>query len=41
MHDLSNFRIFKENLGPLLFDWRQPRGYDKSSLHIKLGNVKI
>lgn len=41
MYTLPCFRIFKESLGPLLFDWRQPRGYDKSALHIKLGNVKI
>jgi len=41
LDDQGQGRIFKESLGPLLFDWRQPRGYDKSALHIKLGNVKI
>lgn len=41
LDDQGQGRIFKENLGPLLYDWRQPRGFDKSSLHIKLGNLKI
>jgi len=41
LDDQGQGRIFKENLGPLLFDWRQPRGYDKSSIHIQLGNLKI
>jgi len=41
LDDQGQGRIFKENLGPLLFDWRQPRGFDKSSLHIQLGNLKI
>merc|ERR1711879_193757 len=41
LDDQGQGRIFKENLGPLLFDWRQPRGYDRSALHIQLGNVKI
>jgi len=41
LDDQGQGRIFKENLGPLLYDWRQPRGFDKSSLHIQLGNLKI
>jgi len=41
LDDQGQGRIFKENVGPLLFDWRQPRGFDKSSIHIQLGNLKI
>ena len=36
-----HFRIYKETIGPVLYDWRQPRGFDKTSLHIQLGNIKI
>jgi len=41
LDDQGQGRIFKENVGPLLFEWRQPRGFDKSSIHIQLGNLKI
>merc|ERR1711976_990276 len=41
LDDAGKGRIFKENLGPLLYDWRQPRGFDKSSLHVQLGNIKL
>jgi len=41
LDDQGQGRIFKETLGPLIYDWRQPRGFDKSSLKMKLGNLKI
>jgi len=41
LDDKGAGRIFKENVGPVLFDWRQPRGFDKSALHIQMGQVKI
>jgi len=34
-------RILKEDVGPVLYDWRLPRGFDKSALHVMMGNVKI
>merc|ERR1719318_2325095 len=41
LDDQGQGRIFKENLGPLLFDWRQPRGFDRSAIHVQMGNLKI
>jgi len=41
LDDQGQGRIFKENVGPVLFDWRQPRGFDKSAIHIQMGQVKI
>lgn len=41
LDDAGEGRIFKESVGPVLFDWRQPRGFDKSSIHVQLGQLKI
>jgi len=41
LDDQGQGRIFKENVGPVLFDWRQPRGFDKSSIQIQMGQIKI
>jgi len=41
LDDQGQGRIFKENVGPVLFDWRQPRGFDKSAIHVQMGNLKI
>merc|ERR1712088_288498 len=32
-------RFFKEEIGPVLFDWRQSRGFDKGSLHVNMGQL--
>merc|ERR1711997_1082671 len=34
-------RFFKEEIGPVLFDWRQSRGFDKGSLHVDMGQLRI
>jgi len=34
-------RFFKEEIGPVLFDWRQSRGFDKGSLHVTMGQLRI
>jgi len=34
-------RFFKEEIGPVLFDWRQSRGFDKGSLHVNMGQLRI
>jgi len=34
-------RFFKEEIGPVLFDWRQSRGFDKGSLHVSMGQLRI
>jgi len=41
LDDLGSGRIFKESVGPVLFDWRQPRGYDKSSIHVSMGQLTL
>jgi len=41
LDDQGQGRIFKENLGPLLYDWRQHRGFDKSSIQVQMANLKI
>jgi len=41
LDDQGSGRIFKEAVGPVLFDWRQPRGYDKSSIHVSMGHLNI
>jgi len=41
LDDAGEGRIYKESVGPVLFDWRQPRGFDKGSLHVQLGQLKI
>merc|ERR1712241_486479 len=34
-------RFFKEEIGPVLFEWRQSRGFDKGSLHVNMGQLRI
>merc|ERR1719192_793394 len=29
-------RFFKEEIGPVLFDWRQSRGFEKGSIHVNM-----
>jgi len=41
LDDAGQGRIYKESVGLVLFDWRQPRGFDKSSIHVQLGQLKI
>jgi len=41
LDDQGSGRIFKEAVGPVLFDWRQPRGYDKGSIHVSMGQLTI
>jgi len=41
LDDAGEGRIYKESVGPVLFDWRQPRGFDKGSIHVQLGQLKI
>ena len=35
------FRFNKEEIGPVLFDWRQSRGFDKGSIHVNMGQLRI
>ena len=35
------FRFFKEEVGPVLFDWRQSRGFEKGSIHVSMGQLRI
>merc|ERR1711997_151032 len=45
--DLEEFRQIsswvsqKEVIGPVLFDWRQSRGFEKGSLHVNMGQLRI
>jgi len=34
-------RFFKEEIGPVLFDWRHSRGFEKGSLHVSMGQLRI
>merc|ERR1712215_635950 len=34
-------RFFKEEIGPVLFDWRQSRGFEKGSIHVNMGQLRI
>jgi len=39
--DSSKGRLFKEGAGHILFDWRTSRGFDKGSLQVSLGQLRI
>jgi len=41
LDDQGQGRLFKEKVGPVLFDWRQPRGFDRGSIHVSLGQLSI
>jgi len=34
-------RLQREEMGPVLLDWRQARGYDKMSIGVRLGEIRI
>merc|ERR1719348_1437149 len=34
-------RFFKEEIGPILLEWRQTRGFDKGSLRVNMGHLKV
>merc|ERR1712096_546751 len=35
------FYLDVEEIGPVLFDWRQSRGFDKGSIHVSMGQLRI
>merc|ERR1712080_628691 len=39
--DTSKGRLFKEDTAKILFDWRTSRGFDKGSLQVSLGQLRI
>merc|ERR1719209_162221 len=41
LDDDGDGRFFKEEVGPVLFDWRQSRGFDKGSIHVNMGQLRI
>merc|ERR1712106_776113 len=41
LDDDGDGRFFKEEIGPVLFDWRQSRGFDKGSIHVSMGQLRI
>eukprot|EP00092_Neocalanus_flemingeri_P044573 GFUD01049490.1.p1 GENE.GFUD01049490.1~~GFUD01049490.1.p1 ORF type:complete len:429 (+),score=99.60 GFUD01049490.1:85-1371(+) len=41
LDDAGEGRLHKESVGLVLFDWRKPRGYDTSSIHVQLGQLEI
>jgi len=41
LDDTSKGRLFKEEMGPVLFEWRTSRGFDKGSLQVSLGQLRI
>merc|ERR1712106_633980 len=41
LDDDGDGRFFKEEIGPVLFDWRQSRGFEKGSIHVSMGQLRI
>jgi len=41
LDDDGDKRFVKEEIGPVLFDWRQSRGFDKGSIHVSMGQLRI
>jgi len=41
LDDDGDKRFNKEEIGPVLFDWRQSRGFDKGSIHVNMGQLRI
>jgi len=41
MEESSKGRLFKEVAGPVLFEWRCSRGFDKGSIQVSLGQLRI
>jgi len=41
LDDDGDGRFFKEEIGPVLFDWRQSRGFEKGSIHVNMGQLRI
>jgi len=34
-------RIYRDDIGQVLLDWRQSRGFDKGGFHVSLGQIRI
>lgn len=41
LDDDGDGRFFKEEIGPVLLDWRNSRGFDKGSIHVTMGQLRI
>jgi len=41
LDDDGDKRFNKDEIGPVLFDWRQSRGFDKGSIHVNMGQLRI
>eukprot|EP00092_Neocalanus_flemingeri_P008102 GFUD01008742.1.p1 GENE.GFUD01008742.1~~GFUD01008742.1.p1 ORF type:complete len:476 (-),score=79.04 GFUD01008742.1:336-1691(-) len=41
LDDDGDGRFFKEEIGAVIFDWRQSRGFEKGSLHVSMGQLRI
>jgi len=41
LDDDGDGRFFKEEIGPVLLEWRHSRGFDKGSIHVTMGQLRI